>query len=133
MGRFRRFGLENNFQPRIKGMGDATKHAEGVAFVRGRLKTADVLLRSFEFAGQLLLREPGLFAESSKLQGYIPCLARLFETIGEFRVAELFLQENIKVGLLHRVFLSNHASVLARCRDHAPEWLGPYCEFRARQ
>ena len=74
MGGLRRFGLENNFQPRIKGMGDATKHAEGVAFVGRRFEPADLLLGGVEFAGEVLLGKTGPFPERRDLQSHVPRL-----------------------------------------------------------
>jgi hypothetical protein len=72
-----------------------------VAFVGGGFEAADVLLGGFKFAGEVLLREPGFFAECGNLQSYIPGFASSLKALSEVRVTELFLQKQIEVSLPH--------------------------------
>jgi hypothetical protein len=52
----------------VQSFGYAAEHAEGVAFVAGRLKPADLLLGSLQNLRQFLLRKPDLLPENSDLQ-----------------------------------------------------------------
>jgi hypothetical protein len=68
----RRTRRDGDTDGRAEDFSHAAQHGQGVAFVGGRFEAADVLLRGFEFAGKLLLREASLFAEGRQLQGDVP-------------------------------------------------------------
>ena len=63
----------------VQCFGNAAEHAEGVAFVAGRLKPADLLLGGLQKLRQFLLRKPGLLPEKGDLQRHIPGLSGLLE------------------------------------------------------
>lgn len=62
---FRRFKYDAH--PRVQDAGDPPQGAEGVAFVVRRLKPANLLLRGIKQFREVLLREPGLFAQRGDL------------------------------------------------------------------
>jgi hypothetical protein len=78
--------LENDAHLGVQDAGDAAQGAKGVAFVTGRFKPADLLLRGFEEFREVLLRKPGLLAEGGNLQHDIPTLARVLKTSGKRRM-----------------------------------------------
>ncbi len=67
--------LEDYADMGVQSFGYAAEHTEGMAFIAGRLKPADLLLGSLQKLRQFLLRKPGLLPENGDLQRHIPGLS----------------------------------------------------------
>lgn len=85
-----------------------------MTFVIRGFEPADLLLRGIQFAGEFRLRETGLLPQRGQLHGHVPRSTGLLETLGELRVAELFLQKSIKVRLALHSYLSSQSRIRAR-------------------
>ena len=85
----------------MQGLGHAAEHAEGVAFVAGRLKAADLLLGGLEKLRKVLLGKSSLLAQRGNLQRHIPRFARLLKAGGKRRVLQLSFEIAVEIGSFH--------------------------------
>src|SRR3990172_6775342 len=98
----------------MQDVGDAAQGTEGVTFVAGGLKPADLLLGGLEELREVLLGKPGLFAQGGNLQRHIPGLTGALKAGGKPRISHLFIEVPVEIGLFHGFVLSCQSRIRSR-------------------
>src|SRR5574341_1545061 len=106
--------LEYDAHPGMKNPGYAPQGAEGVSFVGGRFKPADLLLRYLEEFREFLLGKSRLLAEGGDLERHVPGLARAFKSGCKRRIFQLLFEIPVEVGLVHRFTLFSQSRIRTR-------------------
>ena len=98
-----------------EGLGNPSKHAQGMAFVGRRFQSADLLLGRAHPFGKLLLRKAGFLSQGGQFQRDIPCFPGFFEAFGKTLILELFLKILIEICFsFHCGCLTNQSRFLSR-------------------
>ena len=109
---FNRF--EYDAHPCVQGIGDAAQHAQGVAFITGRLQSADLLLGRLEDTRQFFLGKSGLLAKGGDLQRNVPSLSGMFKAGGKGRVLQLLFEISVEICFFYRFILFSQSCMRSR-------------------